>query len=52
MLQVLTPMLLGLLLLSFLLPSLTKLKLAGLEAELSQPNEKISKGPTGRMSRS
>ena len=45
----LTPILLALIPVGFLLPLLTKLKLLGVEAELSQPKEKVSKGPTGEF---
>jgi tetratricopeptide (TPR) repeat protein len=44
-----SPILLALSLVAFLLPWLIKLKLPGVEAELSQPKEKISKGPTGAI---
>lgn len=43
------PILLGLTVLSFLLPGLRKLKLPGMEAELTQPKETISTGPTGSI---
>jgi tetratricopeptide (TPR) repeat protein len=46
-LAVLVPILLGLGVLAFLLPWLTKFKLPGLEAEMSQPKEAVSTGPTG-----
>jgi tetratricopeptide (TPR) repeat protein len=49
MLITFSPILLGLSLIAFLLPSLLKLKLPGVEAELSQPKEKVSKGPTGSI---
>jgi hypothetical protein len=35
----------------FLLTSLVKLKIPGLEAELTKPQEKISKGPVGTIIR-
>ena len=44
-----SPILLGLSLVAFLLPWLIRLKLPGVEAELSQPKEKISKGPDGSI---
>lgn len=45
-LTIMLPILLGLTVLACLLPLLTKLKLPGLEAELSQPKEAICEGPT------
>ncbi len=48
--ETLTPVLLGLLVVSFLLPWLSRLKLLGMEAELTRPAEKISKGLTGTVS--
>jgi len=44
-----SPVLLALALVAFLLPWLIKLKLPGVEAELSQPKERISRGPTGSI---
>jgi tetratricopeptide (TPR) repeat protein len=51
MLTVLVPVCLGLIVVSILLPSLTKLKLTGLEAELSQPGgkETLASGPKGQI---
>ena len=51
MLTVLVPVCLGLIVVSILLPSLTKLKLTGLEAELSQQGgkETLASGPTGQI---
>jgi tetratricopeptide (TPR) repeat protein len=51
MLTILVPILLGLLIIAILLPWLTKLKVTGLEAELStpQPKEILATGPTGEM---
>jgi tetratricopeptide (TPR) repeat protein len=49
MLNVFSPLLLGMSVISFLLPSLTKLKLPGVEAEMAQPRERISRGPTGSV---
>lgn len=51
MLIVMIPILLGLFVLSFLLPGLIKLKLPGLEAELSQTKqqETTSSGPKGEI---
>jgi tetratricopeptide (TPR) repeat protein len=47
---VLVPVCLGLLVVSVLLPSLTKLKLTGLEAELSEPKPKaVAAGPKGEI---
>jgi tetratricopeptide (TPR) repeat protein len=49
-LTVMTPTLLGLVVVAFLLPTLIRLKLpGGLEAELSQPKEPISSGPKGEI---
>jgi len=51
MITVLVPVCLGLLVVSVLLPSLTKLKLTGLEAELSEPKPKaVVAGPKGQIS--
>jgi tetratricopeptide (TPR) repeat protein len=48
MITVLVPVCLGLLVVSVLLPSLTKLKLTGIEAELSEPKPKaVAAGPKG-----
>jgi tetratricopeptide (TPR) repeat protein len=51
MITVLVPVCLGLIVVSVLLPSLTKLKLTGLEAELSQPHPKeaLASGPKGQI---
>jgi hypothetical protein len=50
MITVLAPVCLGLLVVSVLLPSLTKLKLTGLEAELSEPKPKaVAGGPKGQI---
>lgn len=49
MLSTLSPILLGLIFVAFLMPWLSKLKLPGVEAELSRPKEKISTGPTGSV---
>ena len=51
MLTVLVPVCLGLIVVSVLLPSLTKLKLTGLEAELSQQQgkETLASGPKGQI---
>jgi tetratricopeptide (TPR) repeat protein len=50
MITVLVPVCLGLLVVSVLLPSLTKLKLTGLEAELSEPKPKaVAGGPKGQI---
>jgi tetratricopeptide (TPR) repeat protein len=50
MITVLVPVCLGLLVVSVLLPSLTKLKLTGLEAELSEPKPKaVVAGPKGQI---
>lgn len=50
MITVLVPICLGLLVVSVLLPSLTKLKLTGLEAELSEPKPKaVTAGPKGQI---
>ena len=51
MITVLVPVCLGLIVVSVLLPSLTKLKLTGLEAELSQPpaKETLASGPKGQI---
>lgn len=43
----LTPTLIAIAAAAFLFPYLVRLKLPGVEAELSQPAEKISKGPVG-----
>ncbi len=48
-LVVLIPLLLGLAVVALLLPWLTRLKLPGVEAELSQPKQSISSGPTGDL---
>ncbi len=49
MITVLVPICLGLMIVAVLLPSLTKLKLTGLEAELSQPKptDALASGPKG-----
>jgi len=48
MIVTLTPILVGLVLLSFLLPSLARVKLPGLEADLKQDvGETVASGPTG-----
>lgn len=51
MLTVLVPVCLGLIVVSVLLPSLTKLKLTGFEAELSQQHgkETLASGPKGQI---
>ena len=50
MITVLVPICLGLLVVAVLLPSLTKLKLTGLEAELSEPKPKaVASGPKGNI---
>lgn len=49
MLTVMSPILLGLVVVAFLLPALIRLKLPGLEAELSQPQESVSSGPKGEV---
>jgi Flp pilus assembly protein TadD len=51
MITVLVPICLGLVVVSILLPSLTKLKLTGLEAELNQPTAKetLASGPKGEI---
>ena len=50
MITVLVPVCLGLLVVAVLLPSLTKLKLTGLEAELSEPKPKaVATGPKGNI---
>ena len=50
MITVLVPVCLGLLVVSVLLPSLTKLKLTGIEAELSEPKPKaVAAGPKGEI---
>jgi tetratricopeptide (TPR) repeat protein len=48
-LATLTPILLALAFVGLLLPHLIRLKLPGVEAELSQPKEKISAGPSGTV---
>lgn len=48
-LLVMLPILLGLTVIAFLLPWLIKIKLPGIEAELSQPTKSISSGPTGEI---
>jgi hypothetical protein len=50
MLLTLTPILLGLTFVALLLPYLSKLKLPGMEAEMSQPKDQLSAGPTGNIS--
>jgi tetratricopeptide (TPR) repeat protein len=50
MLTVMTPLLLGMIVVGFLLPALIRLKFAGIEAELTQPKEVISTGPKGEVS--
>jgi len=50
LLNVMTPILLGLITVGILLPNLTKLKLPGFEAEVSEPkplDPEISSGPRG-----
>ena len=50
MITILVPICLGLLVVAVVLPSLTKLKLTGLEAELSVPSEKaLPSGPKGEI---
>lgn len=51
MVIIMIPILLGLFVVAFLLPGLVRLKLPGLEAELSQPKQKesISSGPKGEI---
>jgi tetratricopeptide (TPR) repeat protein len=50
MITVLVPVCLGLLVVAVLLPSLTKLKLTGLEAELSEPKPSaVAAGPKGQI---
>jgi tetratricopeptide (TPR) repeat protein len=49
MVNTLSPILLGLVFIAFLLPWLSRLKLPGVEADLSQPKEKVSAGPTGSV---
>ena len=49
MVTTLSPILLGLVFVAFLLPWLSRLKLPGMEAELSKPAEKVSTGPTGSV---
>jgi hypothetical protein len=44
-LTVMTPILLGLVVVGFLLPELNRIKLPGMEAELIQPKDTISSGP-------
>ena len=51
MVGTLTPIFLGLAFVGFLLPSLIKLKIPGLEAELTKPQEQISQGPVGTIIR-
>jgi hypothetical protein len=46
-LSTLTPVLVGLVIVSFLMPSLIRLKLPGVEAELSASIRQVSSGPTG-----
>jgi tetratricopeptide (TPR) repeat protein len=48
-LTVMTPILLGLVVVGFLLPELIQIKLPGLEAELVQPKETISSGPKANI---
>lgn len=48
-LLVMLPILLGLTVIAFLLPWLIKIKLPGIEAELSQPTKSISSGPIGEI---
>jgi tetratricopeptide (TPR) repeat protein len=50
MLTVMTPLLLGMIVVGFMLPALVRLKFAGVEAELTQPKEVISTGPKGEVS--
>jgi hypothetical protein len=51
MITVLTPVCLGLLVVAVVLPQLSKLKLTGLEAELSEPKPKeaLESGPKGEI---
>jgi tetratricopeptide (TPR) repeat protein len=49
MIEGLTPTLLAIAAGAFLFPYVVRLKLPGVEAELSQPAEKISRGPTGQI---
>jgi tetratricopeptide (TPR) repeat protein len=49
MLTTMSPILLALAFVGFLMPHLASLKLFGVEAELSQPKEKISSGPAGSV---
>ncbi|MFI6595451.1 tetratricopeptide repeat protein [Nonomuraea sp. NPDC050536] len=49
LLSAMTPILLGLFLLSALLPNLVRFKLPGLQAELQAGNSAISLGPTGEV---
>ena len=51
MLTVLVPILLGLIVVAVLLPWLSRLKMTGLEAELSEPTpkESLSSGPKGEI---
>jgi hypothetical protein len=48
-LTVMIPILLGLVVVAFLIPVLIKLKLPGLEAELSERKEPVSSGPKGEI---
>jgi tetratricopeptide (TPR) repeat protein len=50
MVMTLSPILLGFITIGFLLPWLIKLKLPGLEAELSQPRERVLARTTGNIS--
>jgi hypothetical protein len=50
MLTVMTPLLLGMIVVGFMLPALIRLKFAGIEAELTQPKEVISAGLKGEAS--
>jgi tetratricopeptide (TPR) repeat protein len=50
MIATMSPVLLGLVFTAFLLPWLSRLKLPGVEAELTKPKEKLSPGPSGTIS--
>jgi hypothetical protein len=45
-----SPILLALVFIGFVLPWLSRLKLPGVEAELTKPKEKVSAGPSGSVS--
>ena len=47
MVMLLVPILIGLVVIAFLLPWLIKIKLPGLEAELTKPEERVAVGPRG-----